>query len=170
MWRTKLVSCSCLEFVFLRSYVYLGYLCINQIKYNISVYRFGLWLDITILNEDVAMEVLFMKTSSNGNIFRVTGPLWGEPTGHWWIPLTKVNGAQLWSFFDLRLNARLGKQSRRRWFETQSHSIWRRCNKNLKRLRKNKRGWKEIYLKSTQYMLSKYKQRVYSFNVITNAK
>ena len=28
-------------------------------------------------------------TSSNGNIFRGTGPLWGESTGHRYIPLTK---------------------------------------------------------------------------------
>ena len=27
-----------------------------------------------------------MMTSSNGNIFRVTGPLYEEFTGHWWIP------------------------------------------------------------------------------------
>ena len=36
-----------------------------------------------------------------------------------------------WSFdvfFDLRLNKRLGKQSRRLWFETPSHSLWRHCN------------------------------------------
>ena len=30
--------------------------------------------------------------------FRATGPLCGEFTGHRWIPLTKVNGAELWSF------------------------------------------------------------------------
>ena len=30
-----------------------------------------------------------MVTSSNGNNFRVTGPLWGESTGYRWIPLTK---------------------------------------------------------------------------------
>ena len=30
-------------------------------------------------------------TSSNGNIFRVTGPLCGKFTGHWWIPLTKAS-------------------------------------------------------------------------------
>ena len=30
-----------------------------------------------------------MMTSSNGNFFRVTGPLWGESTGQRWIPLTK---------------------------------------------------------------------------------
>ena len=39
-----------------------------------------------------------MLTSSNGNIFRVTGPLCGEFTGHWWIPLTKANDAELWCF------------------------------------------------------------------------
>ena len=31
-------------------------------------------------------------------------------------------------FFDLRLNKRLSKQSRRRWFETPSPSLWRHSN------------------------------------------
>ena len=39
-----------------------------------------------------------MMTSSNGNIFRVTGPLWGEFTGHQWIPLTKASDVELWCF------------------------------------------------------------------------
>ena len=30
--------------------------------------------------------------------------------------------------FDLRLNKRLSKQSRRRWFETPSRPLWRHCN------------------------------------------
>ena len=32
--------------------------------------------------------------------FRVTGPLilWGEFTGHWWIPLTKASDAERWCF------------------------------------------------------------------------
>ena len=37
-------------------------------------------------------------TSSNGNIFRVTGPLCGEFTGHRWIPHTKASDAELWCF------------------------------------------------------------------------
>ena len=45
----------------------------------------------------------FMMTSSNGNIFRVTGPLCGKFTGHRWIPLTKASDAELWCYFDLRL-------------------------------------------------------------------
>ena len=48
--------------------------------------------------------MLLIMTSSKGNIFRVTGPLWGEFTGHRWIPLTKASDAELWCFFDLRLN------------------------------------------------------------------
>ena len=36
-----------------------------------------------------------MMTSSNGNIFRVTGPLCGEFTGRRWIPLTKASDAEL---------------------------------------------------------------------------
>ena len=35
-----------------------------------------------------------MMTSSNGNIFRVSGPLCREYTGHWWIPHTKVSDAE----------------------------------------------------------------------------
>ena len=39
-----------------------------------------------------------MMTSSLGNIFHVTGPLWGESTGDWWIPLTKASDAEIWCF------------------------------------------------------------------------
>ena len=70
-----------------------------------------------------------MMTSSNGNLFRVTGPLCGEFTGHRWIPLTKASDAELWCFFDLCLNKWLNKQSRRWWFETPSLSSWHHCNK-----------------------------------------
>ena len=41
-------------------------------------------------------DLLRTMTSSNGNIFRVTGHLCGEFTGHRWIPLTKGSDAELW--------------------------------------------------------------------------
>ena len=41
---------------------------------------------------------VYMMTSSNGNLFRVTGPLCGEFTGHQWIPRTKTSDAELWCF------------------------------------------------------------------------
>ena len=50
------------------------------------------------------MEFLFftlnrdMMTSSNENIFHVTGTLCGEFTGHKWIPLTKASDARLKCF------------------------------------------------------------------------
>ena len=39
-----------------------------------------------------------MIASSNGNIFRVTGPLDVETTDHRWIPFTKANDVELCSF------------------------------------------------------------------------
>ena len=39
-----------------------------------------------------------MMTSSNGNIFRVTGPLWGESYGPRGIPITKASDAEFWWF------------------------------------------------------------------------
>ena len=50
-------------------------------------------------------------TPSNGNIFRVTGPLCGEFTNYRWIPLTKASDAELWCFLCLYLNKRFSKQS-----------------------------------------------------------
>ena len=44
------------------------------------------------------MSYQSMMTSSNGNIFRVTGTLCGEFTGDRWIPLTKASDAELWCF------------------------------------------------------------------------
>ena len=40
----------------------------------------------------------YMMTSSNGNIFRVTGPLCGEFSYHRWIPLAKACDSELWYF------------------------------------------------------------------------
>ena len=67
----------------------------------------------------------FMMTSSNGNIFRVTGHLCGEFTGLRWIPRTKASDAELWCFLWC---ARLSKHSRGWWFETLSHPLWRHRN------------------------------------------
>ena len=39
-----------------------------------------------------------MMTSSNGNIFRFTGPLWEESIGHRWVHRTKSSDAEFWCF------------------------------------------------------------------------
>ena len=73
-------------------------------------------------------ELVFVMTSWNGNIFRVTGPLCAEFADHRWIPLTKASDAELWCFLWSGLNEWLSKQLRRWWFETPSRSLWRHCN------------------------------------------
>ena len=65
-------------------------------------------------------------TSSNGNIFRVTGRLCGEFTGE--FPTQRPVTRSFDVFFDLRLNKRLSKQPWGWWFETPSWSLWRQCN------------------------------------------
>ena len=67
-------------------------------------------------------------TSSNGNIFRVTGPLWGNPPVNDGFPSQRPVVRSFDVFFDLHLNKRLRTQSRHRWFETASGSLWRHCN------------------------------------------
>ena len=52
----------------------------------------------------------------------------GESTGHQWISLTKPMMRSIVVFFDLPLNKRLSKLTRRRRFDTPSRSIWRHCN------------------------------------------
>ena len=46
----------------------------------------------------ISFAVLYMMTSSNGNIFRVTGSLCEKFTGPRWIPRTKASDAELWCF------------------------------------------------------------------------
>ena len=69
-----------------------------------------------------------MMTSSNGNVFRVTGHWCGEFIGPRWILHTKASDAELWRFFYLRLNKRLSKQSWGWWLETPLLPLWRKCN------------------------------------------
>ena len=59
-------------------------------------------------------------TSSNGNIFRVTGHLLNSPhRGEW---------REVLIFFYMCPNKRLSKLSWNWWFETPSRSLWRHCN------------------------------------------
>ena len=53
-------------------------------------------LDLTVI--PLYDSGIILMTSSNGNIFRVTGHLCGEFTGPRWIPHTKASDAELWCF------------------------------------------------------------------------
>ena len=56
------------------------------------------------------MTNIYPMTSSNGNIFRVTGPLCGEFTGPGEFPTQRPVTRSFDVFFDLRLNKRLSEQ------------------------------------------------------------
>ena len=79
-------------------------------------------------DESIVDNTQHMMTSSNGNIFRVTGPLCGEFTGPRWIPTQRPVTRSFDAFFDLRRNKSLSKQSWGWWSETPSSSLWRHRN------------------------------------------
>ena len=85
--------------------------------------------NIQLLDRNMGSGILIlysMMTSSNGNIFRVTGqalcagnsPVPVNSTAH--RPVTRSFDV----FFDLRLNKRLSKQPWGWWFDTPSWSFW----------------------------------------------
>ena len=69
-----------------------------------------------------------MMTSSNGNIFRVTGHLREEFTSPGEFPAQRPVKRSFDVFFDLRLNKRLSKQSWGWWLVAQGHPQWCQCN------------------------------------------
>ena len=80
---------------------------------------------------DVMTSSRCMMTSSNGNIFRVTGPLCGEFTGPGEFPTQRPVTRSFDVYFDLRLNKRLCKQSWGWWFQTLLCPLWRHSNGDI---------------------------------------
>ena len=76
------------------------------------------------------LSYISMMTLSNGNILRAAGPLCGEFTGPdtGEFPSQRPVTRSFDVFFDLCLNKRWNKQSRRRWFEMPSPSSWHHCS------------------------------------------
>ena len=69
-----------------------------------------------------------MMTSSNGNMFRVTGHLCGEFSGEFLAQRPVTRSIDV--FFDLRRIKRLYKESWGWWFETLSGPLWRHSNEH----------------------------------------
>ena len=95
----------------------------------ITDYLWGKAPPAGVLSSQVGQwSTVFMMTSSNGNIFRVTGPLCGEFTGPGEFPSQRLVTGSFDVLFDLRLNKRLSKLSWGWWFGTPPWSLWRQCN------------------------------------------
>ena len=101
------------------------------ISKRFALYRILLYIGTSQVSpyaSDNNRGTLNIMTSSNGNIFRVTGPLCGEFTDPGEFPTQRPVTRSSDVFFDLRLNKRLSKQPWGWWFETPSWSLWRQCN------------------------------------------
>ena len=102
-----------------------------QFSSNLKWYWHGVvgWVAGHICMQGTTSSIcLHMMTSSNENIFRVTGPLCGEFTGPGEFPTQRPVTRSFGVFFDLSLNKKLSKQPWGWWFETPSWSLWRQCN------------------------------------------
>ena len=70
----------------------------------------------------------YTTSKFHGTIFRVIG-LWdGNPPITSGLPSQRSVTRSFDVFYHLRMNKRVSKQSRRRWFETPLCSLWRLCN------------------------------------------
>ena len=103
------------------------------------------WFIYASLCHNGLSSKLSMMTSSNGNIFRVTGHLCGEFIDPRWIPAQRPVTRSFDVFFDLRLNKWLSKQSWGWWLDTLSHPLWRHCNALLNTKRTDDFRWKWQY-------------------------
>ena len=88
-----------------------------------------------------------MMKSSNGNIFRVTGPLCRKFIGPGDLLTQRPVTRSFDVFFDPSLNKWLSKQLWGWLFETPSRSLWRHCNGNYYSYNQSECGhlyWAEI--------------------------
>ena len=70
-------------------------------------------------------EGLWCSPSARTPLYRTSG---GNPLVTGEFPSQRPVKRSFDIFFDLRMNKRSSKQSRRRWFETASRFLWRHCN------------------------------------------
>ena len=71
-------------------------IALNMNKVLLWLYNQILGGHFSVFFKVASLALEHMMTSSNGNMFRVTGHLCGEFTGPRWIPHTKASDAELW--------------------------------------------------------------------------
>ena len=92
----------------------------------------------------------------------------GESSTHRWIPLTKASDTEHWRFLWSALE-RFCKQSRRRWFETPSFSLWRHCNVvPFPTTTESSLPWKYISYESTKNWKYNHQKQSNTTNILWN--
>ena len=92
----NIISCKLLQLI-ARCLAVSCILHVPPFKWGTMILR-AYWGTLDTILHQVRSSLGFMVTSSNGNIFRVTGHLCGEFNGPRWIPHTKASDAELWCF------------------------------------------------------------------------
>ena len=117
---------------------------------------------IGIQSQTVIKLSLLMMTSSNGNILRATGPLWGESTDDRWIPLTKASGVAVKYILSFKIRAMV-------LVGAIGHRIMAPCVYKGKQLSFNE--WvgysKGIYILFIHVLCKKYHSHLALFDVVT---
>ena len=101
-------------------------------------------VDVTVFNVTVSTHA--MMTSSNGNIFRVTGHLCGEFTGLRSIPRTKASDAELSCFLWSVSKLTVEKTIVRLVIWNAIAPLWRQCNA----------GWPHMTMCTNSHPLSRF--------------
>ena len=78
--------------------------------------------------ENVGLILAYGRFTLNLYVFRVTGPLCGISPVTGEFPSQRPVTLSFYVFFDLGQNKRLSKQSKPRWFDMPSRSLWRNGN------------------------------------------
>ena len=84
-----------------------------------------IWTNDGLLSIRPRGQIFHWNLIWHSKVFIQENPVTGE------LPSQRPMTRSFDVFFDLRLNTRLGKQSRRWWFQTPSHSSKRNCNETV---------------------------------------
>ena len=82
--------------------------CCRVLNDFIHILGYGLW-HVHVCCQGITYNFTAMMTPSNGNIFRITGPLCGKPPVPGEFPSQRTMTRNFDVFFDLRKNKRLIK-------------------------------------------------------------
>ena len=104
----------------------------RSVRQKPHYYRHPSFYTNCLLTHHFNLATPLMMTSSNGNIFCVTGNSCREFTSPGEFPGQRPVTRSFDVFFDLCLNKQLSKQSWGRWFEMLSRLLWRHSNGSAK--------------------------------------
>ena len=122
----------------------------------------GLWLNIIMLQFDI-------MPSSNENISASLAPCVGNSPVTGEFPSQKSLTRSFYVFFELRLNKRLSKQTRRLWFETLLCWLWRHYTEHLRLQNRKYHGGEHIWYKPSRKVIAYGVRIAYVWEPVTFA-